>query len=284
MKPAEINWQLTTYCEYDCFYCPSKWRGGTLTRTLDEYLLVVEKLQQTRYLHHEKINWVIKGGEPLHFPNLNQLLQQIKTKPSKLRVDTSGGDSWFNIMEVIGYIDDLRLTHHYWQNFTVVNYIVDMCKDMNKLLRVTVPLQPGAILESRAKVAELVSQGIRAEEQKLVNSVGGTWDGYSKKDRNLIRGLPEDYEDPPAPPIEKVPYVDLSIPDDSPFYTGMPCYAGIDWIFIDSRGHAVASECRGRPIGNVFEENWEAPAQPFPCSMIQCRNQNDRNNIRVIQS
>ena len=282
MNRAEIHWKLNSYCEFDCVYCPGKYRAGNLDKTLDQYLDVVKQLQDTRYKYCDTINWFIGGGEPLHFPNLNLLLKEIKSKPSTIRLDTSGGDNWFSIMEIFNYIDHVRLTHHYWQNTTVLDYIIDMCKEQDKKINVIVPLASGKINESRAKIADLVAQGIKAEELILEEETGGFWNGYTSKDINLIKYLPEDYVEPPAEPVSN--YVDLSVRDGSPVYTGKLCYAGVDWISIGHRGFASASNCGGRPIGNVFEPGWTAPSEPFPCSMIQCRDHQDRTKIRVNQS
>ena len=283
MKELEINWKLNSYCEYGCEYCHGKWSKGSLDKTLDQYLSVVEKLQATRYPYGDRIKWIIGGGEPLNFPNLNQLLQKIKEKNSYIRLDTSGGDSWFNVMEIINYIDAFRLTHHSWQNESVLDFIIDHCQENNKKILVIVPLHPGKILETREKINALTQRGVNCEEQVLNNADNSLWSGYSKKDKNLIRGLPEDYEDPPY--VEPA-YVPLNEPpkDDSPSYTGKLCYAGVDTLRIDHKGFAVGSECGGRDIGNVFEENWTAPNGPFACPMFWCRSANDRNTIRVNQS
>lgn len=283
MKELEINWKLNSYCEYGCEYCPGKWSKGSLDKTLDQYLEVVEKLQTTRYPYGDKIKWIIGGGEPLNFPNLNQLLQKIKEKNSSIRLDTSGGDSWFNIMEIVNYIDRFKITHHSWQNPSVLDFIIDHCEENNKSLDVTVPLYPSKILETRETIQSLLARGVKVEEQILRNDTGDFWGGYSKIDKNLIRGLPEDYEDPPY--VEPA-YVPLNEPpkDDSPSYTGKQCYAGVDMLFIDHKGFVVSSDCGGRPSGNVFEDGWSAPNGPFACPMLWCRSINDRNNIRVNQS
>lgn len=283
MKTLEINWKLNSYCEYKCSYCRSGWSGGELIKTLDEYLYAVEQLQTTRYPHGDRIKWILSGGEPLNFPNLNLLLQKIKSKPSQVRLDTSGGDSWFGVMEIINYVDNFRVTHHYWQNVSVLDYIIDTCKENEKKLKVIVPLLPGKILEGKDKVADLIGQGVDAETQSLKTSNGSWWPEYTRKDINLIRGLPEDYEDPPYVPP---PYVPLNEPpkDNSPSYTGKLCYAGIDILQIDHKGFVVSSDCGGRPSGNVFDEGWTAPTDPFACPMLWCRSSNDRERIRVNQS
>ena len=283
MKTLEINWKLNSYCEYGCEYCHGKWSKGSLDKTLDQYLYVVEKLQTTRYPYGDKIKWFIGGGEPLNFPNLNQLLQKIKEKNSYVRLDTSGGDSWFNVMEIINYVDQFRLTHHSWQNVSVLDFIIDHCKDNDKKIKVLIPLLPGKILEGHKSVEELISRGVDAEPQTLKTANGEMWTQYSKKDKNLIRGFPEDYEDPPYVPP---PYIPLNEPpkDDSPTYTGKLCYAGVDILNIDHKGFCNGSECGGRMIGNIFEEGWMVPDGPFACPMLWCRSINDREKIRVNQS
>jgi MoaA/NifB/PqqE/SkfB family radical SAM enzyme len=280
MKTLEINWKLNNYCEYRCDYCPSRWSGGELIRTTEQYLEVIEKLQITRYHHSDQIKWIIGGGEPLSFPNINQILRKIKEKNSYIKLDTSGGDSWFNLIEIIDYVDYFNITHHYWQNASVLDFIIDNCNENNKKLKITVPLLPGKILESREIVADLVKQNIHAVEQILRKTNGGFLSTYSSKDKNLIRYLPEDY----AEPVEiSIPYVPLNEAptDDSPSYTGKTCYAGIDTLQIDHKGFASGSECGSRYIGNVFDPQWEAPNEPFACPMLWCRSENDRNNIRV---
>lgn len=281
---AKVYWHLTDQCEIGCSFCPTKYHAGTNKKTTDQYLAVIEKLQDSRYKNAESIRWVIDGGEPLNFPGLNLLLRKIKEKPSYLKLNTSGLNSWFNLIETMEYVDHYKLTHHYWQNESVLNFIVDFCKDNNKKLNIVVPLNPGRIFEDRDKVQSLVDQGLDAQERILYDDGRGGqfWTGYSSVDINRILRRPDDYVDPPPPPPKPV-YVDWSRPpiDDSPSYTGLGCYAGVDDIYISHKGYAAGSDCGGRDIGNVFGENWTAPDGPFACSMNYCRSSNDRKRLRV---
>lgn len=281
---AKVYWHLTDQCEMGCSYCPTKYRAKTNKKTTEQYLSVVDKLQASRYRHAESIYWVIDGGEPLNFPGLNLILRKIKEKPSYLRLDTSGLNSWFNLIETMDYVDHYKLTHHKWQNESVLNFIIDFCQENQKNLTVIVPLNPGQILEDRAKVQSLVEQGIDARERILREDIRSSeiWSGYSSVDINRILNRADDYVDPPPQPHEPV-YVDYSKPpvDDSPSYTGLGCYAGVDDIYISHKGYVSGSECGGRDISNVFEENWSAPDGPFACSMNYCRSSKDRKKLRV---
>jgi MoaA/NifB/PqqE/SkfB family radical SAM enzyme len=291
IKEAEVNWKLNSYCEFDCVYCPGQWRGGTLDKTLDQYLHIVDSLQNTRYKEAEKIKWIISGGEPLHFPNLSTILQKIKSKNSYVRLETSGGDSWFNLMEIADCVDDLVLTHHYWQNVSVLNFIIDLCKDKNIKLKIIVPLMTGKILENKELIATLKSQGLEVEEKKLSNTDYSLWQGYTREDINLMAGRRAD-EDAPVvhssgpvlEPVKGPVYQDLTKPpvDNTPSYTGKMCFAGVDILYIDHNGWAKGSDCNSRSIGNVFETSWLAPDGPHACSITYCRSSKDRRTIRIL--
>lgn len=286
IEQAEIHWHLTDKCNTGCEYCPSRYRAGTNKRTTDEYLTVIEKLQTSRYKHAKSIKWKIGGGEPLHFTNLNILLRKIKSMPSVVRLDTSGGETWFDLLETKEYVDEYRLTHHDWQNISVVNFIDDFCREYNKKLNVIVILTPGKIFEKRELIKDLKSNGISAKEQILYDDtqVGGSiWSGYSVIDVNRILGRPDDWVPPPPEPERPPVYMDPRVPpvDDTPSYTGLGCYTGIDYLYISHKGYTSGSDCGGRDIGNVFDSNWTAPSEVFTCNMNYCRSVSDRRRIRV---
>lgn len=290
IKKADVIWQLNDNCTMGCSYCPSKYSGNTVHRNIEEYLAVVKKLQDTRYKHAETIHWKIGGGEPLQFPGLNILLNAIRSKPNIVRLDTSGGETWFEIMAIKDLFDHMKFTHHEWQNPSVLNFAIDFCKDEGKRLSVVIPLLPGKILECREHYQQLLADGVDAYEQVLYNDNrhGDWWSGYSLKDINLIRGRPEDYVDPPPPPVDpNAPdpnWVDPSIIRDPEWvYLGKQCFAGVDYIYISARGFASASDCGGRDLGNVFKNDWEAPGDSFSCPMFQCMHESDRKKIRVNQ-
>lgn len=296
MQRSKVIWELSDYCTFNCVYCPTKFKSGEISNATESYINAVKLIQETRYNHVDSIDWRIKGGDPLVFPNIGQLLKQIKTRPSRIELQTSGGDNWFDIMGIADYVDYLKLTTHYWQNPSVFNFILDYFQEKQKALTVIVPLFPGKILESKEKVRELLSLGIDAKEQILRDkNLLNYWEGYAQSDINLIEGRKAD-EDPvkyeinydvkqTAVVIPDSTYVDLSKAptDGSPSYTGKLCYAGIDYLEINSKGFVTGSKCRGRTMGNIFEEGWTPADGPFACPMLFCRENEDRSNIRVNQ-
>jgi organic radical activating enzyme len=287
LEHAQVSWALNAHCGLGCSYCHSQYSGGALDKSIDQYLSVVEKLQNTRYQHHSRIYWKISGGEPLQFPHLGTLLKKMKEKPCTIRLDTSGDDNWFSFFGVSGLIDSVQLTYHSWQNDDVFDFILEQSKEKNINVTIEVPLRPGSISESRAKVKHFQDLGYACDEQILRDLSGDLHPGYSQLDQNRIYGRPDDWRPEPVvydPNAPNPNYVDLStVNNTDPVYTGKPCYAGVDWLHINPRGFASYSQCGGRNEHyNAFDPNWQPPRDPFPCTVNQCRSEKDRSRIRII--
>jgi len=277
---AEVTWILNAYCQHQCAYCRPEYKTGQLDRSVEEYLSVVEKLQSTRYQHHSQIHWKIGGGEPLHFPYLGTLLKKIRERPAIVTLETSGDDTWFSFMRIAGLIDRLDLTYHSWQNDDVFDLVLEQAQEKNISVSITVPLLPGLVNESREKVQQFASRGYASKEQILYDDDGKLYRHYSQIDENRIFGRPDDYV---AEPIEPAP-TDLSVVNNTdPVYTGWPCYAGVDWLYIGPKGFASYSQCGGRSEHyNAFDPNWQPPNSHFACTMNQCRSEQDRRTIRIV--
>ena len=140
----------------DCVYCPSRFKGSSTDRSLEEYLVVVRKLQESRYKHVEKINWKLGGGEPLQFPGISILLNEIKKRPSNVRLDTSGGQTWFEIMALRDLFDHIKFTQHTWQNPSVLNFAIDFCNHSIKITTLGQVMCMGSMCANGRVVNQLV--------------------------------------------------------------------------------------------------------------------------------
>ena len=286
LTQAEVTWALNSYCTLQCEYCRPEWKSGTIDHSIGEYLSIVEKLQTTRYKHHQTIYWRITGGEPLNFPDIGTLLKKIKEKSSIVELETSGEMDWFSFLRVSKLIDKLHLTYHHWQNDDIVNFILEQCSENNVSVSISIPLESGLIFECREKVSQFIQQGYNCREQVLLDAGGGFYKGYSQVDLNRIHGRDDSWEPEPVVFNPNVPipgYIDLSVVTNKEFvYTGNPCYAGVDWLSINPKGFVTYSQCGGRnePL-NVFDPNWMPPDSAFPCTVNQCRSEQDQNKIRI---
>ena len=213
----------------------------------------------------------------------------MKERSCTIRLDTSGDDTYFSFYGVLNLIDKLRLTYHEWQNDDVVEFILEQCQEKNIEVSIEVPLVPGRIFEFRQKAEHFKNLGYTCREQILFNENGQLYSGYSTIDENRIFGRDDNYEEEPVvldPNSPDPNYVDLSIVNDTdPVYTGLPCYAGVDWLHINPKGFASYSQCGGRNEHfNVFDPAWQPPVQSFACTLNQCRNEKDRRKIRIVSS
>jgi organic radical activating enzyme len=280
MIVPKIIWQISGGCSHSCWYCLPKYRNNPDFRPLDDYLYVIDKLQNHGdRIKFPKMYWKFNGGEPLQFPNFNIILRQVKSKDSIVKIETSGEDNWFALLEVIDYLNAVELTHHYWQNQNVLNYIIDLSKERNIDLKIKIPMLPGKMRDCIRLSEELKAQGNNVDEILLVKEDSQPLNEYSMLDFNLFNRRPEDWVPPPPP--SPTGWVDPRVDDGAPSYTGKPCYAGVDYIYISSKGFTNSSDCNGRMLGNVFESGWLPADTPFPCPMMFCRSNNDHNNIRI---
>jgi organic radical activating enzyme len=292
LEYAEVSWALNAYCKFQCAYCQPQFKSGELDKSVDQYLDIIDKLQSTRYTHHSKIYWKIGGGEPLHFPHISTLLKKMKEKSSIVQLETSGDDTWFSLYGVINLLDKVKLTYHSWQNDDVFDFVLEQCQEKNVAVTIEVPLVPGLIFESREKVKRFKELGYTCNEQRLQDVDGQTHRGYSRVDVNRIFGRPDDWESTPIVPVIRNPnkpdpnYIDLRIVNNiDPVYTGKPCYAGVDWLYINPKGFASYSQCGGRNEHyNAFDPSWQPPSNSFPCTVNQCRSEQDRTKIRIDNS
>jgi hypothetical protein len=286
---AEVSWSLNAYCKFQCAYCPMESKGGELDKSLDQYITIIEKLQNTRYNHHSKIYWKIGGGEPLHFPHLGTLLKKMGEKPAIIQLDTSGDDTWFSLYGVLNHINIVNLTYHVWQNDDIVDLILEQCQEKNVSVSIQVPLIPGQIIQSRERVQRFKNLGYTCNEQLLYDTSRELYHGYSMLDKNRILGRPDNWEPESVVHDANKPnpnYIDLRVVNNNdPVYTGLPCYAGVDWLYINPKGFVSHSQCGGRSEHfNAFDPNWQPPNDHFPCSVNQCRHDNDRKKIRIVGS
>lgn len=285
---TEVYWHLSDYCNQACEYCPPRYRGGNSLRPTEQYLSVIEKIQNSRYKFASNIVWQLGGGEPLSMPDLPVLLQKIKQRSSTVCIETAGGNSWFDYMSIQEYIDQITFTYHHWQNISVAEYIIDFCQTNNKILNIKVPFYPGKVKDQLALISDLQSRGITVEGHALSLDARPGYElisGYSAGEINLMFGRPEDWVPPPPPPIDpNAPdpnWVDPNLDDGSPKNLGYTCYAGVDYLYISHQGYVSGSDCGGRSGGNVYDADWQPYDAPFSCPMFFCKSDQDKRRIRI---
>lgn len=285
---AEVFWHLSDFCDQGCEYCPPRYRGGNSSRPTDIYLSIIKKIQDSRYKFAENIIWQLSGGEPLSMSSIVPILKKIKERASYIKIETAGGNSWFDYMSIQDYIDQITFTYHHWQNTSVAEYIIDFCQTNNKVIKIKVPFYPGKVRQQLALIKELADRGINVQGKALHKDARGSEgliQGYTNAEINLMFGRPEDWVEPPPPPVDpNAPdpnWKDPNIDDGSAKYLGYNCYAGVDYLYIGHRGYTSGSDCGSRNGGNVFDPDWQPLDEPFKCPMFFCRSEKDKRRLRI---
>lgn len=77
LKLFRITLDLNNYCNYNCSYCSDKYLSQTNPVSLPVYYIEHLLNHINKYLHEYSIFWVIQGGEPLLYQELNSVLNMI---------------------------------------------------------------------------------------------------------------------------------------------------------------------------------------------------------------
>lgn len=271
---TDISWQLSDYCKAECSYCPIYFRGGEYPPENHDYNKIVELLvDHYNNRLNRLIRWNFDGGEPLDLHNLVRVLIKAKGDNNSVTLHTNGGQLWMDWWAVEPAIDNLVLTYHYWQNPSLINYIIDIFKEKNKLITLKMPIRPDYFDEDMQRIYNL-------EEKKQISvikvllyknaSSNNELFPYTDQQFEIVTGTrrvldTRSYEKKLEEKIQT-----------NPRYFDKKCNAGIERLMISQKGFVLGSNCRNRPLGNIWKENWMPPLEPQICLMQACMDSEDQ--------
>jgi len=141
MLKTKIIWTIYSYCKSRCSYCPSQNWNANKPDDVEKYLQFV-KYTNTHYgKMGRSIDWYFDGGEPLDFIEFSKILKECKTENNNIEVNTNGGSLWMDWWTLEPYVDKLNLSYHYWQNPSLINYIIEMFLEKKKSIKLIVPIR-----------------------------------------------------------------------------------------------------------------------------------------------
>lgn len=268
---TSIYWQVHNYCTGGCTYCPSNIWGGAEPRHVSEYIRVAKIVINHYKSLGRTINWTFDGGEPLEFFDFAEVLKLCKDNDGHISLRSNGGKLWMDWWAIEPNIDRLFLTYHYWQNESLINYIVQTFQKNNKFIEIRVPIRPEFFDDDFSR-AENTAQRLGIKVHKDILYVNnhqylGTHN-YTKDQLSLLFGnkwtddnfgVKKEFKDRITDAI-----------NSSPVYTGAYCNTGIDYLYITGDGWVRGSNCDNSPYGNIFNGNIELPTSPSVCKMLAC--------------
>lgn len=274
-----INWQVTNYCTGGCSYCHANNWGGPKPRDISEYLKIANKLIAHYSSIGRTINWTFDGGDPLEVFEFPKVLKVCQEADAHITLNTAGGKLWLDWWAWEPYVDFLNLTYHYWQNPSLVRYVIQKFQEKSKPFTVTVPIRAADYFDSDIERAKRLEDELMIPVSKSpLFTDGNSWAGmhnYTDAQLEVLFGpvqAEEKIDDRDKTFIERFDDAATS----SPIFTGQLCNVGIEKLNIGAEGWASGSDCNNTPLGNIFQDNFSLPAGPQICKMKSCISANDQ--------
>jgi organic radical activating enzyme len=282
---TKITWNLSNYCKSECSYCPTSLRGGDVPNDIEEYKRVAQLIIDNYTKMGRTIEWTINGGEPLDIDYFPSFLKLCRENGDRLSLHTNGGKIWMDWWAIEPYVDYLSLSYHYWQQPSLVKYIIQTFQKNNKGLDVIVPIRPDHFDEDIKRAIDIENEfSIVVSKSILYNNadtVGGMFP-YTEQQLRIIRG--EEL-------VAEQQYFESTTHDEryqdtynsNPSFTGQMCNAGIERLNIGHLGWVSGSDCNNIPLGNIWIPGWTPPTQGQKCGKISCISGSDQQITKFSQ-
>ena len=277
---TKIKWQLHNYCRAECSYCPTEIRGGEEPRHINEFTALVKKINSWYNNMGRVTDWVFDGGEVLDTDYFPGLIKECKQGGGTVEITTNGGRLWIDWWAIEPHVDRLNLTYHYWQQHSLIEFVIGLFLKQNKSFAVSVPMRPDFFDEDLDRALRLEEKfNINVGKAALYKNARVELGMYDYTDDQIRIMLGEDflinYRTPKLPKSPEEKIVEVYHKNDNKF-TGQLCNLGIEMLVIAYNGWARGANCKNDSLGFVWEETWTPPSTPQHCTMIACIHQEDQ--------
>jgi organic radical activating enzyme len=280
----KVVWTATTYCNFNCSYCPADLHDNKY-RWPDDYTTVIDFINKWR--GNSPLMLDILGGEPTLWPNLSKFCKDLKdssTHETKIIFSSNGSRSIRFWQEFEVLVDSLGLSFH--PEEADVDHFLQVVSTLHERYPLTIWLMlshPNLnIVKDVFEKLKLFKVKVRVMlvVEKLVQSHSG-----------IIDNLPEYYEfaenkiDQALPP-RGLRYRTYAADSNSVFpiqpqdlinrkldaFENWNCFVGKDSIYIDQTGNVTGSSCSaGEVYGNIYKDkNINIPTTPIKCPYKFC--------------
>ena len=271
----KVEWNLGKRCNYDCSYCPSVIHDNTSEHTDIEILKgAVDVLASIG----KPIRLSLTGGEPCVHPQIEELIQYIKSKDFWLSITTNGTrqSKWYTSQKVDQYVFSLHFEYE-WAN--VLRTIMDVNAIMHSSNVVV------NVMAHHDKMTE-VRQAVNMLEQRNVTynvrRIRWTESDHDNFDDNKYQSNDLEYimkQDSTVKPNTIIFYMDRQemfhandmIKKHLNQFNNWTCYAGIESLMINWDGEVHRATCRvGGTLGNIYSNSLTVPVDPVKCDRNYC--------------
>lgn len=146
-----IEWMLGNTCNYNCSFCPDKFKSGSRKFfDINFYKKIIDKI--VLEAKNEKVWFKLTGGEPTLYSNLIDVCTYIKQTGNYVYIITNGSRTlryWQEIKQS-NSVDMIAITYHPEQtdNYKHVVDIINLFEDTNTLVIVNITTLPNYFTEA----------------------------------------------------------------------------------------------------------------------------------------
>ncbi len=303
IKPSEkmgnmihISWMLHNQCNKRCSYCREfNWNGDSGWLKYDQIITFVDKV--INHSQKDLYHFSFTGGEPVLWPQFDQLCHYLKNKGCEIGLTTNGSKSisyWENISDTLNWTcisfhpessnEDhifnvvkvlanksrvsVRLMMHkekeFWDKSVAFGEKLKMADDCSFIFVEYVPLQNDFGLHSRPMVYENWQREFLEKENHF--TVLPTKDVINTHRRDVW-----DYTTYFNDGTSEFCRPNDLVANNQVNFKNWICHIGLDLLFINHRGEILKGACKqGGNIGHIFDPNLKLPTKPQTCGVNFC--------------
>ncbi len=271
----KVEWNLGKRCNYDCSYCPSYIHDNFSPHT-DYYTLqnTVDKLVSLG----KPIRLSLTGGEPCVHPDIDRLIQYIKSKDLWLSVTTNGTrkPDWYNKQLVDQWVFSLHFEYKWEDILYTIKTVYENSAHAHVLVNVMAHQDKMKDVRSAVELFDEFEVKYNIRRIRWTEGDHDLFDDmrYDQKDLDWI--LQHDSTVGPNTILfykdkEEMLHANDVIKLHKNQYKGWECNAGLESLMINWDGEVHRATCRvGGSLGNIYNDTFTVPIEPVICDRNYC--------------
>ena len=282
---VNVNWILTTVCNYSCSYCPSSLHDGGRTGPDIEVGIAFSKRVLDHYGQRGRdVRFVFAGGEPTAYKHLPRLAACVKAAGGRVTLISNGSRpvEWWAAL--IPFLDSVVLTHHieYVNIDRFLAVIATLAAAVRVHVNITMLPNRFADCEANADRIAAANDGVTITFKPLLVGFGAQMYAYSEMQKQVLDesvvGRPA--ADSPEKRTLKVLYSDGAeeemtgsqlIVREMNRWAGWHCNIGVESLAVDQHGKVFLANCKqGGQVGTIDDPQLRLPLAGITCGKSVC--------------